>query len=194
MVVATVLEPAKGAVSATRTTSPPMLLGRKLLKKVATRNDDVSVRKGRRMLWAPSRIPQRHALASTITPYSASASSSHAGEACRAAAHSRPISTFVKSTASSTALTASLTHGTRTARVRAALEEGRSSIWNLHRISLNAANCDSYVDLPAASPYNFPLGAVKILMIAPEPFFEPRGTPFSEYHRIRALAELGHTV
>jgi glycosyltransferase involved in cell wall biosynthesis len=35
---------------------------------------------------------------------------------------------------------------------------------------------------------------VKILMIAPEPFFEPRGTPFSEYHRIRALGELGHTV
>ena len=31
-------------------------------------------------------------------------------------------------------------------------------------------------------------------MIAPEPFFEPRGTPFSEYHRIRALTELGHTV
>src|SRR5919109_5232274 len=33
-----------------------------------------------------------------------------------------------------------------------------------------------------------------ILMIAPEPFFEPRGTPFSEFHRIRALLELGHTV
>lgn len=31
-------------------------------------------------------------------------------------------------------------------------------------------------------------------MIAPEPFFEPRGTPFSEYHRIRALIDLGHTV
>ncbi len=31
-------------------------------------------------------------------------------------------------------------------------------------------------------------------MLAPEPFFEPRGTPFSEYHRIRALADLGHTV
>ena len=31
-------------------------------------------------------------------------------------------------------------------------------------------------------------------MIAPEPFFEPRGTPFSEYHRIKALTELGHTV
>jgi len=33
-----------------------------------------------------------------------------------------------------------------------------------------------------------------ILMIAPEPFFEPRGTPFSEFHRIRALVTLGHTV
>ena len=31
-------------------------------------------------------------------------------------------------------------------------------------------------------------------MIAPEPFFEPRGTPFSEFHRIRALVALGHTV
>jgi glycosyltransferase involved in cell wall biosynthesis len=35
---------------------------------------------------------------------------------------------------------------------------------------------------------------VRILMIAPEPFFEPRGTPFSEYHRIRALLALGHQV
>jgi glycosyltransferase involved in cell wall biosynthesis len=33
-----------------------------------------------------------------------------------------------------------------------------------------------------------------ILMIAPEPFFEPRGTAFSEFHRIRALTDLGHTV
>jgi glycosyltransferase involved in cell wall biosynthesis len=31
-------------------------------------------------------------------------------------------------------------------------------------------------------------------MIAPEPFFEPRGTPFSEFHRIRALTALGHDV
>jgi glycosyltransferase involved in cell wall biosynthesis len=35
---------------------------------------------------------------------------------------------------------------------------------------------------------------VRILMIAPEPFFEPRGTPFSEFHRIRALTDLGHQV
>lgn len=33
---------------------------------------------------------------------------------------------------------------------------------------------------------------MKILMIAPEPFFQPRGTPFSEYHRLKALAKLGH--
>jgi glycosyltransferase involved in cell wall biosynthesis len=38
------------------------------------------------------------------------------------------------------------------------------------------------------------MGHVRILMIAPEPFFEPRGTPFSEYHRIRALTALGHQV
>ena len=31
-------------------------------------------------------------------------------------------------------------------------------------------------------------------MIAPEPFFEPRGTPFSEFHRIKALTTLGHQV
>lgn len=36
--------------------------------------------------------------------------------------------------------------------------------------------------------------APRVLMLAPEPFFEPRGTPFSEYHRLRALAELGYRV
>ena len=35
---------------------------------------------------------------------------------------------------------------------------------------------------------------MKILMIAPEPFFESRGTPFSEYFRIKALTELGHQI
>jgi glycosyltransferase involved in cell wall biosynthesis len=39
-----------------------------------------------------------------------------------------------------------------------------------------------------------PARPLRILMLAPEPFFEPRGTPFSEYHRIRALTELGHSV
>ncbi len=35
---------------------------------------------------------------------------------------------------------------------------------------------------------------MRILMIAPEPFFEPRGTPFSEFFRIYALSKLGHEV
>lgn len=35
---------------------------------------------------------------------------------------------------------------------------------------------------------------MNILMLAPEPFFEPRGTPISVYLRIMALGELGHSV
>jgi len=35
---------------------------------------------------------------------------------------------------------------------------------------------------------------LRILMIAPQPFFRPRGTPFSVLHRVRALTTLGHTV
>lgn len=35
---------------------------------------------------------------------------------------------------------------------------------------------------------------MRILMIAPQPFFQPRGTPFSEFYRIRAMTELGHRV
>jgi glycosyltransferase involved in cell wall biosynthesis len=31
-------------------------------------------------------------------------------------------------------------------------------------------------------------------MIAPQPFFQPRGTPFSEFYRARAMTELGHEV
>ncbi len=33
-----------------------------------------------------------------------------------------------------------------------------------------------------------------ILMIAPQPWFQPRGTPFSVLHRIKALTLLGHDV
>jgi len=31
-------------------------------------------------------------------------------------------------------------------------------------------------------------------MLAPEPFFQPRGTPLSEYFRIRALSDLGYSI
>jgi glycosyltransferase involved in cell wall biosynthesis len=35
---------------------------------------------------------------------------------------------------------------------------------------------------------------MRILMLAPEPFLEPRGTPFSVYHRAKALITLGYEV
>jgi glycosyltransferase involved in cell wall biosynthesis len=35
---------------------------------------------------------------------------------------------------------------------------------------------------------------MKILMLAPEPFFLPRGTPISVYFRIKALSDLGHEI
>jgi len=35
---------------------------------------------------------------------------------------------------------------------------------------------------------------MKILMLAPQPFFQPRGTPFSVLHRLKALSQLGHEV
>ncbi|MBF6592206.1 MAG: glycosyltransferase, partial [Ktedonobacterales bacterium] len=35
---------------------------------------------------------------------------------------------------------------------------------------------------------------MRILMVAPEPFFQPRGTPFSVFHRARALGRLGHEI
>lgn len=35
---------------------------------------------------------------------------------------------------------------------------------------------------------------MKILMIAPQPFFEPRGTPISVYQRLLAVSKLGHEV
>ncbi len=34
----------------------------------------------------------------------------------------------------------------------------------------------------------------RILMIAPQPWFQPRGTPFSVLHRIKALSHLGHKI
>ena len=34
----------------------------------------------------------------------------------------------------------------------------------------------------------------KILMLAPEPFFEPRGTPISVYQRLKALSTLGYSI
>jgi len=35
---------------------------------------------------------------------------------------------------------------------------------------------------------------MKILMIAPQPFFQPRGTPISVLHRLHTLSNLGHKI
>ena len=35
---------------------------------------------------------------------------------------------------------------------------------------------------------------MKLLMISPQPFFEPRGTPISVYQRLEALSALGHEI
>lgn len=35
---------------------------------------------------------------------------------------------------------------------------------------------------------------MKVLMIAPQPFFQPRGTPFSVLHRLKALSKLGYHI
>jgi len=38
------------------------------------------------------------------------------------------------------------------------------------------------------------MAKIKVLMLAPEPFFEPRGTPISVYQRLKALSSLGYSV
>ncbi|HZD58150.1 MAG TPA: glycosyltransferase, partial [Anaerolineales bacterium] len=35
---------------------------------------------------------------------------------------------------------------------------------------------------------------LNVLMVSPQPFFEPRGTPISVYERLRALSSLGHEI
>ena len=48
----------------------------------------------------------------------------------------------------------------------------------------------NYRDLPARTKDD----RMRILMIAPQPFFEPRGTPLSVYQRLWALSQLNHKV
>src|SRR3954468_19298239 len=105
-VVANVRERATGAVSAILTTSPPILLGRKLLKKLATRNDDVSQRKRKSRGCAFRSMPHRHVLATIMPRYKPDATNKDGGEACRAACHNRPTSTRANSTHRSATLTA----------------------------------------------------------------------------------------
>lgn len=50
------------------------------------------------------------------------------------------------------------------------------------------------VDDPLEKTTSRPSNGFRILMIAPQPFFRARGTPFSVVHRIRALCQAGHRV
>src|SRR4051812_6961725 len=102
---ASVRERAGFAVSAMRTTSPPMLLGRKLLKNVATRNDSVNARARRWTPCASRSSPQRQALATTMRKYSPSATASHGTDADRAYVHNRGTSLRATSSHNSAALT-----------------------------------------------------------------------------------------
>ena len=113
-------------------TSPPMLLGRKLLKNVATRNDPVSALNGEaQILRAEQQAPapgagQHH---DEVEPERAE---QPAADAVRATAHSRATSTREKRTHSSTRLTTALRTGTRR-RARAGLGKLAGSIVTLLR-------------------------------------------------------------
>ena len=117
-VVASVFDPAAGAVSAMRMTSPPILLGRKLLKKVATRNEDVSLPNVKSSPCAFSSSPQRQVLIRTTARYRASAATSHGADAWRATLHRRARSTRENSNHRRATLTAALRADIDTVRVR----------------------------------------------------------------------------
>ena len=66
--MASVFEPAGRAVSRMRITSPPMLLGRKLLKKIATRNEPSSERRAHvHVLRVEQQVPAPRRSPSTLT-------------------------------------------------------------------------------------------------------------------------------
>src|SRR5262249_30058663 len=124
---------------------------------------------------------QRQVPTIKFTACTRSAAISHGTEALRALAHKRAVSIFEKRNARSATLTAIFAAITKTRRPID--DDGDSSGIRI------AADSALYYGFVRKSQVR-----MRILMIAPEPFFEPRGTPFSEFHRIRALTALGHQV
>ena len=255
--VARVREAISGAVSAIRMTSPPMLLGRKLLKKVATRNEltRCPIEQStllRRDQHAPApgadgdhACRRRRARPpSSADPSTASACADgrevglteeqdqeaqadgdldererSSGRRCartggkaagtspeggaeshgdpRAATveqrnirvsgadNPRSLSTFDRAGSPVAIIPAGRPHPRRTG-VRRWTRPAVLSVPQLTR-GLGPRRRASHSVIPA-------IPSLRILMLAPEPFFEPRGTPFSEYHRIKALVEQGHHV
>src|SRR5207249_4202743 len=86
-----------------------ILLGRKLLKKFATRNDASRAALRTSTLCAVNSRCHRHVAVSTLTKKRSVAAASHGIEACRATAHKRPTSILEKSTDSRMMLTEILT-------------------------------------------------------------------------------------
>ena len=85
--VARVFDPAGFEVSAMRTTSPPMLLGRKLLKKDAIQNDSESVRAGTSTCCARSSRFHRQTLTAIITMWAPRAAIAQPGCTRRSIVH-----------------------------------------------------------------------------------------------------------
>src|SRR5262245_18793953 len=105
-VVASVFDWLATAVSRMRMTSPPTLLGRKLLKNVATRYEPRSVRFFSRTSCALSSNLHRQVLAIRFRAWTTSAARSHGSDAFRALAHKRVVWIFENKKARTAALTA----------------------------------------------------------------------------------------
>ena len=164
-------------------TSPPMLLGRKLLKKLATRSEPSSVRAGHvHVLRLEQQVP-----------------APDAGERrSRGRRRARRPATAATRDVRSAQSACHVDAREEKRQQREADHELRGS----HQV---ASACDGarwiFTDMRGEGQGTTVLrfrakisATMRILMIAPEPFFEPRGTPFSEFHRIRALTALGHQV
>src|SRR5436190_9580439 len=106
IVVASVLDRVATAVSRMRMTSPPTLLGRKLLKNVATRYEPSRVRFLSFTPCACSSNCHRHVPAIKFNACTPRAATSHGSDARRALLHSRLASILEKRKTSSATLTA----------------------------------------------------------------------------------------
>ena len=169
----------RGAVSRMRMTSPPMLLGRKLLKKL--RDEERAEQPcgtARHVLRARAADASATTLASDVQRVDARAPRpATAIEAWRAIAQRRrdvdPREQEREQGDADDDLERQQCDSVA-ARMRRGLCVGHSKRTGTVTVLRFRAKITR---------------SVRILMIAPEPFFEPRGTPFSEFHRIRALTD-----
>src|SRR5215211_3845851 len=76
------------------------------------------------------------------------------------------------------------------------MSDGRSmSVINpVYRVLQQLGDCVDEIDVLPKSGDPRKGIFMEILMISPQPFFEPRGTPISVYQRLEALSALGHEI